>query len=195
MDFGGYLSVLLLDTDHSGPIDGAQTSWLARTLAERRNGPHVFPSYPVPASPSVRNPEGDTHRRVRQHGVPLFEENGLKLDFEAHDHVYKRTFPIRQGQATAPLPRREGGGVTPGPQVPDAGPGLEARFQRPTAGQASGPEVGIGEPDHGMGDHPDVPAVEGPGVRVLARCHRVHEAPPLLHLRELGGSGVDVGLK
>lgn len=98
MDFGGYLSVLLLDTDHSGPIDGAQTSWLARTLAERRNVPHVFPSYHVPAYPSVRNPEGDTHRRVREHWVPLFEENGLKLVFEAHDHVYKRTFPIREGQ-------------------------------------------------------------------------------------------------
>jgi len=98
MDFGGYLSVLLLDTDHSGPIDGAQTSWLARTLAERRNVPHVFPSYHVPAYPSVRNPEGNTHRRVREHWVPLFEENGLKLVFEAHDHVYKRTFPIREGQ-------------------------------------------------------------------------------------------------
>jgi len=98
MDFGAYLSIVLPDTDHTGPIDGAQTEWLDRTLAQRRHVPHVFPSDHVPTFPSVRSPEGETHRRVREHWVPLFEEHGLRLVFENHDHAYKRTFPIREGR-------------------------------------------------------------------------------------------------
>jgi tight adherence protein B len=35
LDFGDYMSLLLLDTDHSGPIEGQQTSWLEEQLAAR----------------------------------------------------------------------------------------------------------------------------------------------------------------
>jgi acid phosphatase type 7 len=98
LDFGDYLSIVLLDTDHSGPIEGEQTAWLDRILGERREVPHVFPTYHVPAYPSVRNPEGSGHQRVREHWVPLFERHGLRLVFEAHDHAYKRTHPIREGR-------------------------------------------------------------------------------------------------
>jgi len=98
LDFGDYMSILLLDTDHSNPIEGAQTEWLEQVLAERQEVPHLFPNYHVPAYPSVRSPEGTTQTRVRNEWVPLFEQYGVRMVFEAHDHIYKRTFPIRNGQ-------------------------------------------------------------------------------------------------
>lgn len=101
LDFADYLSLVLLDTDHSGPIEGEQTAWLDRTLAARTRTPHVFPVYHVPAFPSVRNPAGSTHQRIREHWVPLFERHGVQIAFENHDHAYKRTFPIREGRVDA----------------------------------------------------------------------------------------------
>lgn len=98
LDFGDYMSILLLDTDHSNPIEGEQTEWLEEVLAEREHVPHIFPNYHVPAFPSVRNPGGTTHRRVLDRWVPLFERYGVRVAFENHDHIYKRTYPIRNGE-------------------------------------------------------------------------------------------------
>ncbi len=54
LDFGDYLSLVLLDTGHTSPIEGAQTDWLARTLKEREERPTVFAFNHVPAYPSYR---------------------------------------------------------------------------------------------------------------------------------------------
>ncbi len=97
LDFGDYLSLLILDTDHTNPIAGAQTAWLERALAERRGVPHVFPVYHVPAYPSNRKFDGTISARVRQHWTPLFDAHGIRVAFEHHDHTYKRTVPIRAG--------------------------------------------------------------------------------------------------
>lgn len=98
MDFGDYLSIVFLDTDHANPIDGAQSQWLQDVLDKRADTPHVFPIYHVGGFPAVRNPDAPTHRRVREHWLPLFERSTVKVAFENHDHVYKRTFPIRDGR-------------------------------------------------------------------------------------------------
>jgi acid phosphatase type 7 len=98
LDFGDYMSVILLDTDHTNPIEGEQTAWLQRVLAERQSRPHVFPVYHVPAYPSARSPDGGSETRVREHWVPLFERYGVRVVFENHDHTYKRTFPLRQNR-------------------------------------------------------------------------------------------------
>jgi len=98
IDFADYMSILLIDTDHANPIDGEQTEWLGQALSERQGVQHVFPVYHVPAYPSVRSYNDDTMVRVRENWVPLFEEYGLELVFEKHDHAYKRTHPIRNGQ-------------------------------------------------------------------------------------------------
>ncbi|MCC5833981.1 MAG: hypothetical protein JJU20_04535 [Opitutales bacterium] len=98
LDFGNYLSMPVLDTNHSNPIAGKQTEWLAETLAERKGRfTHIMPMYHVPAYPSVRNFEGGTSVQVREHWLHLFEEAGVQVAFENHDHVYKRTHPIRGG--------------------------------------------------------------------------------------------------
>ena len=98
LDFGDYMSMILLDSDHTNPVDGEQTEWLEQVLAERQDVAHVFPNYHVPAYPSVRDTDGRIPVRIREHWVPLFEQYNVKIAFENHDHAYKRTHPIRDGQ-------------------------------------------------------------------------------------------------
>ncbi len=99
LDFGDYLSLILLDTDHSGPVEGIQTDWLRGVLEERSGRfTNIVPVYHVPAYPSVRNIQGATSSRIREHWHPLFERHGVQVAFENHDHAYKRTVPIRGEQ-------------------------------------------------------------------------------------------------
>ena len=98
LDFGKYLSLFLLDSDHTHPIAGAQTDWLAKTLAARRKVPHVFAIYHTPAYPGFREFDGKQAEEVRTHWCPLFDEYGVKLVFENHDHCFKRTYPLRAGK-------------------------------------------------------------------------------------------------
>lgn len=98
LDFGDYLSLIVLDSDHSGPVEGAQTQWLSERLAQRGEFAHVIPVYHVPAFPSVRDYAGGVATRVRENWAPLFEKHGVRIAFEHHDHAYKRTVPIREEQ-------------------------------------------------------------------------------------------------
>jgi len=101
LDFSDYMSLILLDTDHTNPIDGEQKEWLENVLSERQHVPHVFPKYHVPGFPSVRDYENTESVRVREHWVPLFERHNIRLVFENHDHAYKRTHPIRNGRISS----------------------------------------------------------------------------------------------
>ena len=102
LNFGNYLSLFLLDSAHTHPIEGEQTAWLEQTLAKRRRVPHLFPVYHVPAWPSYRSDEkGESaklNHKIREHWSPLFEKYGVKVAFEHHDHTFKRTLPIRRGK-------------------------------------------------------------------------------------------------
>ncbi len=101
LDFGDYLTLIALDSDHANPIAGEQTEWLDGVLRERRNFKHVLPFYHVPAFPSTKDFEtasGGRSRLIRDHWVPLFEYHGVRVAFEHHDHAYKRTHPIREGK-------------------------------------------------------------------------------------------------
>ncbi|MCC5844339.1 MAG: metallophosphoesterase [Verrucomicrobia bacterium] len=102
LDFGDYLSLIILDSDHTAPVGGEQTRWLERVLAERQHVRHLFPVYHVTAYPSARDFNDRTSAAVRRHWVPLFEEYGVRLAFENHDHTYKRTHPIRNGEVVSP---------------------------------------------------------------------------------------------
>jgi acid phosphatase type 7 len=101
LDFGSYLSLIALDTNHTNPIRGEQTEWLERVLADRAHVPHVLPFYHIPAFPSHREYAGSHSRQIRQHWLPLFEKYGVELAFENHDHAYKRTHPIQYGKIDA----------------------------------------------------------------------------------------------
>jgi hypothetical protein len=108
LDFGQYLSLVLLDSGHTSDISGAQTDWLARVLKEREECPNVFVVNHVPAYPSHRSFQGaadspGTGAANRKHWVPLFERYNVDAVFEHHDHTFKRTHPLLDG-----LPNEKG---------------------------------------------------------------------------------------
>jgi hypothetical protein len=102
LDIGDYLSLVLLDTNHIAPVAGEQTDWLARTLAERQERPHLIVVNHVPAYPSHRDPnphdgEAGTGADQRLHWSPLFERYKVDCVLEHHDHTFKRTHPLTGG--------------------------------------------------------------------------------------------------
>ncbi len=98
IDFGDYMSVIMLNSGHTEAIAGAQTGWLERTLDERRDVPHKFVIYHVPSYPSHRRYNGSTSPATRQYWVPLFDQYGVDVVFENHDHTYKRSPKLRGGR-------------------------------------------------------------------------------------------------
>jgi len=104
LDFGDYLSLVLLDTNHTTPIGGEQAEWLEKTLKARADHPNMVVVNHVPAYPSYRNPEGKdgkqgTGEGNRKHWVPLFEKYRVPVVLEHHDHTFKRTKPLLGGAA------------------------------------------------------------------------------------------------
>lgn len=97
LEVGDYLSLVLLDTGHSAPIEGAQTEWLQTVLAENQK-PYLFAAYHVGAYPSVYNYQGAVPEELRKTWVPLFEEARVSGAFEHHSHALKRTHPIKEGK-------------------------------------------------------------------------------------------------
>jgi hypothetical protein len=95
VDFGDYLSIVLLDSGHLNPVGGAQAAWLEDVLAKREHVPHIFPIYHVPAFPTFRPLNERYVTVIQREWVPLFEKHHLSVVFENHDHNFKRTFPIK----------------------------------------------------------------------------------------------------
>jgi len=98
LDFGDYLSIILLDSGHTHSVGGPQTVWLENALRQRNHIWNKMAVYHVPAFPSVRPFNYDVSMQIRKNWVPLFEKYHLTMAFEHHDHAYKRTFPLRDGQ-------------------------------------------------------------------------------------------------
>ncbi|MEM1283635.1 MAG: metallophosphoesterase family protein, partial [Chlamydiota bacterium] len=98
IDFDHYMSIWVLDSGHTHPIDGKQKEWLETTLNQRNELPHKFAVYHVPAYPSVRKVKGSISKQIRELWIPIFEDHGINTAFEHHDHAYKRTHPIYKGQ-------------------------------------------------------------------------------------------------
>ena len=98
IDFGDYLSILLLDSGHLNPIGRLQASWIDEVLARRAHVPHIFPTYHVPGFPTFRPLDDRSSAPIRQFWAPLFEKHRLPVVFENHDHNFKRTFPIKDGK-------------------------------------------------------------------------------------------------
>lgn len=97
LDFGSYLSLTLLDTGHTWPIEGVQSQWLENTLAAQE-AKYRFAVYHVAAYPSHYSYNGKVPTKLRNLWVPLFEKYGVQIAFEHHNHAYKRTKLIREGK-------------------------------------------------------------------------------------------------
>lgn len=98
LDIGDYLSIIILDSNHTTPVSGSQTEWLAETLSERSDRPHLLAAYHVPAYPSAKPIEARDRADVRRHWVPLFEQYDIDGAFEHDDHTYKRTYLLSGGE-------------------------------------------------------------------------------------------------
>lgn len=100
LDFGDYLSLVLLDTGHTTQIAGEQADWLEKTLRARKDHPNVMVVNHVPAYPSFRSSTASSKDKKgtgednRKHWVPLFEKYRVPVVLEHHDHTFKRTKPL-----------------------------------------------------------------------------------------------------
>lgn len=98
LDFGDYMSLVLLDTGHTAAIAGDQTNWLEKTLRDREEIPNLFVFNHVPSYPCVRRFEDEgISAEMRRHWGPLFERYNVDAVFEHHDHAFKRTHRMRSG--------------------------------------------------------------------------------------------------
>jgi hypothetical protein len=98
LDMGNYLSIIILDSGHTHPIEGAQSLWLEGALKAREDKPYKFALYHVPAYPSARPFEYQYSQDIQKAWVPIFDRYRLTAAFENHDHDYKRTFPLQNGK-------------------------------------------------------------------------------------------------
>ncbi len=92
--FGSYLSLYLLDSDHTAPIKGLQSLWLAEQMFFDKKIPHRIAIYHISAYPPVRSNNYESSPSIRRYWVPIFDAFRLHLAFEHHDHAYKRTSPM-----------------------------------------------------------------------------------------------------
>ncbi|HLB53214.1 MAG TPA: metallophosphoesterase family protein [Chlamydiales bacterium] len=96
IDFGNYLTLLLLDTGHLDPIEGEQTLWLENVLTEKKGRNFFqFPIYHIAAYPSYYSYTDQTPKKIRKLWCPLFDRFALPVAFENHNHTWKKTYPIR----------------------------------------------------------------------------------------------------
>ena len=103
LDFGDYLSLLLMDSGHVLPISN-QTEWLKNNLGKRKSVPWVFASWHVPAFPSFRTWK---HQKeiveVRDNWVPVLEASKVTAVFNHHDHNLQRVETEGKGGRKIPF--------------------------------------------------------------------------------------------
>ena len=101
IDFGNYLSLMILDTGHTCPIQGLQTQLLQESLAARELVPYKMAAYHVGAFPSFYSYKAAAPELLRKEWVPVFEKYQINFAFEHHNHAYKRTHPIKEEKIDA----------------------------------------------------------------------------------------------
>jgi len=90
LDFGEYLSMVLMDSGHILSIP-SQTGWLKKNLAGRTSVPWVFASWHVSTYPSFRKwKEQKEIVQTREEWVPVLEQSGITAVFTHHDHNLQR---------------------------------------------------------------------------------------------------------
>lgn len=98
VNLGDYLTLICLDTGHISLIEGIQTEWLSDILAVKKKVPYLFAAYHMAAYPSYYPCDGEIPVKIRRNWVPLFDEGGLQVAFEHHNHMYKRTYRLKGGE-------------------------------------------------------------------------------------------------
>jgi hypothetical protein len=153
----GNVAVISLDANdvsyeipaNNGYSGGAQTEWLAQTLARLRSdtGVDFIVAYFHHCAYSTCTVHG-SDEGPRQSWAPLFDAYGVDLVINGHNHIFERTDPLK------------GGASTPAP----AGSTVYPATQGTTYITAGGGGVGLYDfpaPDSYLGHAPDVPSVRG----------------------------------
>lgn len=96
--FGDNAVFLLLDSGHLEPHGGKQAAWLKQELETHTDVKYKFAAYHVPLYPTHRPYDGEGSKLGREHWAPLFDEYNLTLAMEHHDHVFKRSKPLKGGK-------------------------------------------------------------------------------------------------
>jgi len=95
--FGDLLALISLDTGHLSS-HASQASWLESALREHASARYRIANYHVPLYPAHRDFNGRASAEGREHWLPLFDRFGLTAALEHHDHVLKRTKPLRHNR-------------------------------------------------------------------------------------------------
>lgn len=104
LDAGDYLSLVILDSNHTQPVAGPQSTWLSGVLKKRAQQTFLFAAYHYPAYGTTKAPEdglpidAPLAVEIRKEWVPLFEKYGVTAVFEHDHHNFKRTHPLRNHQ-------------------------------------------------------------------------------------------------
>lgn len=96
MDFGKYLSVFVLDSDHTQDIED-QVPWLDKSLGDHKNVPTRVVCYHAPGYGTAKD-EKAANKGVVEHWVPLFEKHKVTVVFENDHHTLKRTHRLIDGK-------------------------------------------------------------------------------------------------
>lgn len=98
LDIGDSFSLLILDSNHTAEVEGAQTEWFEETLAKRTDRDHLMAAYHIPAYPCAKPIDDEERGDIREHWVPLLEAYDVDIALEHDDHAYKRTHLLRDGE-------------------------------------------------------------------------------------------------
>ncbi len=95
--FGPNMVVYFLDSGHIASHQ-SQTAWLESQLKADGDIPNRFAIYHVPLYPSHRDYAGQKSELGRLHWEPLFSRYELTAAFENHDHTFKRSKKLLNGE-------------------------------------------------------------------------------------------------
>ena len=95
--FGPLLHLIALDSGHIVP-HAEQTAWFREVVAKNKDAKYHIPTYHVPLWPSHREVEGGLSVAGREQWMSVVDEMRAPIALEHHDHTFKRTVPIRNGQ-------------------------------------------------------------------------------------------------
>lgn len=90
---GREIDLIVLDTGHVTSHQ-AQVPFLEKALKESKARFQIA-LYHVPCYPTHRPYEDYYSAQGRKHWVPIFDRHDLDIGLENHDHVFKRTHPLR----------------------------------------------------------------------------------------------------
>mmetsp|Transcript_21811 Transcript_21811/g.30024 ORF Transcript_21811/g.30024 Transcript_21811/m.30024 type:complete len:614 (-) Transcript_21811:42-1883(-) len=99
--FGEKAQLIVLDSGHYQRA-GKQVDWLEEQLFEGQlEGRFPLAMYHIGIYRSDKSGRSNSNvKEMKKHWGPLFDSYGLMVGFEQHDHSFKRTYPLKDGQIT-----------------------------------------------------------------------------------------------